>query len=171
MVQVRVTRSQAKAQSAYRVDYKLHETVLGFGAAGIKTHRNMWQAKIVRVKSGKVVWSSPMYGDKRAPCLRAGKVRLNYEAFLIAHGIGYEEEQERKREAERAEVRFRKVLHAHKEAMYAALRDFEIEAVRGADSADLRARVTAILSAIDEARDAAEATCAASKAMSDKVTA
>jgi CRISPR/Cas system-associated protein Cas7 (RAMP superfamily) len=59
--------------------------------------------EIVRVDTGKVAYRTKFYEEKRAAHLQAARYIKRYEQHLAKHGIGFEEQEEQRKAAERAE--------------------------------------------------------------------
>jgi len=59
--------------------------------------------EIVRIDTGKVAYSSKLYEEKRTARLQAARYLKRYEHHLVKHGIGFEEQEEQRKAAERAE--------------------------------------------------------------------
>jgi len=59
--------------------------------------------EIVRVDTGKVAYRTKFYEEKRAAHLQAARYLKRYEQHLAKYGIGFEEQEEQRKAAERAE--------------------------------------------------------------------
>lgn len=65
--------------------------------------RDMYRGQIIRLATGKVAYETKCYAEKRTARLQAARYVKNFEHHLTKHGIGFEEQQEQKKAAERAE--------------------------------------------------------------------
>jgi hypothetical protein len=62
-----------------------------------------YRGEIVRISTGDVAFRTKDYLDKRAARLQASRFLKNYEYHLAKHGIGFEEQQAQRKQAERLE--------------------------------------------------------------------
>jgi len=58
---------------------------------------------IIRIDTGKVAYSSKFYEERRSAHLQAARYLKRYEQHLAKYGIGFEEQEEQRKAAERAE--------------------------------------------------------------------
>jgi hypothetical protein len=67
------------------------------------TRFDCFVGEIVRIDTGKVAYHTKFYEEKRAAHLQAARYIKRYEQHLAKHGIGFEEQEEQRKAAERAE--------------------------------------------------------------------
>jgi len=67
------------------------------------TRFDCFVGEIVRIDTGKVAYKTKFYEEKRAAHLQAARYVKRYEHHLAKHGIGFEEQEEQRKAAERAE--------------------------------------------------------------------
>ena len=119
--------------------------------------RDMHRGQIVRIATGKVAYETKCYGERRTARLQAARYLKNFEHHLAKHGIGFEEQQEQKKAAERA-ARYAKRevdrrLRAAAPDLLAALEDLmRLNRTQGVTSEEFEAACEAADEAINKAK-------------------